>query len=145
MEIKLHVLVSHSLYQERTSSVSILINSSRAEICMQFTIIPFQKCLHLVVFWAWHDKIIANHSSIRKESALKNYNFIGNTAKDNNWLRRNKHCDIASILFFNSPVSDIDKGPFPNVCMLMCRSTVPDTDSQRRKVNCDVMYLRDKN
>ena len=99
-------LVSASSYQERTSSVSILINSSRVEICMQFTIIPFHKCLHLVVFWAWHDKIIANHSSIRKESALKNYNFTGNTAKDNNWLRRNKQCDVASVLFFNSPVSD---------------------------------------
>lgn len=145
MEINSMGLVSASLYQECTSSVSILINSSRVEICMQFTIIPFHKCLHLVVFWAWHDKIIANHSSIRKESALKNYNFIGNTAKDNNWLRRNKQCDVASILFFNSPVSDIDKGPFPNVFMLMCRSTVPDTDSQSRKVNCDMMYLRDKN
>lgn len=133
-------LVSASLHQELTSSVSILINSSQVEICMQFTIIPFHKCLHLVVFWAWLDKIIANHSSIRKESAKKNYNFIGSTAKDNNWLRRNKQFDVASTLFFNSPDWDIDKGPFTNVCMLMYRSTVPDTDSQSRKVNHDLMY-----
>lgn len=63
-------LVSASLYQEHTISVSILINSNGVEIHMQFTIIPFHKCLHLVVFWAWHDKIIANHSSIKEECAF---------------------------------------------------------------------------
>lgn len=104
-------LVSASLYQERTDFVSILINSSRAEICMQFTIIPFDKCLHLVGFRAWHDKIIANHSSTKKESALKkkNHNFIRNTAKANNWLRRNKEFDVASTFFFKAPVSDIEE------------------------------------
>lgn len=65
-----------------------------------------------------------------KENLLKkNHNFIGNTAKDNDWFTRNKQFYVASALFLNSPVSDIDEGPFTNVFMLMHRSTVPNTDS----------------
>lgn len=69
-------------------------------------------------------------TAIKGESALKkNHNFIGNSAKDNDWFRRHKQFYVASTLFLNSPVSDIDEGPFTNVFKLMHRSTVPDTDS----------------
>lgn len=70
-------------------------------------------------------------TAIKGESAKKkkNHNFIGNTAKDNDWFRRNKQFYVVGTLFLNSPVSDIDEGPFINVFMLMHRSAVPNTDS----------------
>lgn len=60
--IKSTGLDSVALYQECKSCVSVLINASKAWICMQFTITSFNKCLHFVLLWVWHDKIITNHS-----------------------------------------------------------------------------------
>lgn len=86
-EIELHGISFSIVISGTYKFCFLLINSSGVEICMQFTIIPFHKCLNLVVFWAWHDKIIANHSFIKEESAWKkNHNFIGSGAKDNNWF-----------------------------------------------------------
>lgn len=46
-------------------------------------------------------------TAIKGESTKKkNHNFIGNTAKDNDWFRRNKEFYVASPLFLNSPVSE---------------------------------------
>lgn len=71
MEIELHGISFSIVISGTYKFCFLLINSSGVEICMQFTIIPFHKCLNLVVFWAWHDKIIANHSFIKEESAWK--------------------------------------------------------------------------
>lgn len=73
-------------------------------------------------------------AAIKGESAKKkNHNFIGNTAKDNDWFRGNKWFYVASTLFLNSPASDIDEDTFTNVFMLTYRSMVPGTDSHEEK------------
>lgn len=58
-------------------------------------------------------------ASSKKNLLKKNHNFTGNNAKDKDWFRKNKQFYVASTLFFNSLVSDIDEGLLTNVFMLM--------------------------
>lgn len=50
MEIELHGISFSIVISGTYKFCFLLINSSGVEICMQFTIIPFHKCLNLVVF-----------------------------------------------------------------------------------------------